>query len=312
VNAIRAPWSSASFLVYLGGITILVAVGSLLEVQSGEHGAGGFVGWALLIFVVATVLAELARRSGHRVTAGLLALTSVLAFVTSLGALLDWLGWLDTDLESPFGGTRLSWLFLELSLILAAAVALRVFRFPLLVFVLAAGGWFFVTDLLAGGGDGSAVVTLLFGLVVFGTAFIVDRGDTRPYAFWLHVVGGLTIGGGLLWFFHDGDWDWVLVGVAGVLYIALADRLGRSSWAVLGAWGMLQTAAHFGEKWSELGGLAFAAFYLFPFVLADAFDESYEQRATHPWASALVFAVTGLVFIGIGLLLAHRRLEAVL
>jgi hypothetical protein len=121
----RAPWSSASFLAYLGGITILVAVGSLLEVQSGEHGAGGFVGWAALIFVVLTTLAVLAGWSGHRVTSGLFALTSVLAFVTALGALLDWFSWLDTDLDSPFGGTRASWLVLELLLIVAAAVALR-------------------------------------------------------------------------------------------------------------------------------------------------------------------------------------------
>ncbi len=97
-----------------------------------------------------------------------------------------------------------------------------------------------------------------------------------------------------------------------MLYIALADRLGRSSWAVLGAWGMLQAAAHFADKWSDLGALAFAAFYLFPFVLAEAFDQSYEERATHPWASALVFAVTGAVFIAIGLLLARRRREAAL
>jgi hypothetical protein len=312
VNAARAPWSSASFLAYLGGLTILVAVGSLLEVESGQHGAGGFVGWALLIFVVVTALALLARTSGHRVTAGLLALTSVTAAVTFLGALLDWLGWLDTDLDSPFGGTRASWLALELAVIVAAAVALRVFRFPLLVFVLAAGTWFFLTDLLSGGGDWSAVVTLLVGLGFLGLALVVDNGDTRPFAFWLHVAAGLTIGGGLLWFFHDGDWDWVLVAIAGVVYIALADRLGRSSWAVLGAWGMLQTAAHFGEKWSELGGLAFAAFYLFPFVLIDAYSEGFEERAMHPWASALVFALTGLVFIAIGLLLARRRREAVL
>jgi hypothetical protein len=69
----------------------------------------------------------------------LLALSSVAALVTLLGALLDWFGWLDTDLDSPFGGTRVSWLVLELSVIASAAVALRVFHFPLLVFVLAAG-----------------------------------------------------------------------------------------------------------------------------------------------------------------------------
>jgi hypothetical protein len=312
VNAARAPWSSASFLTYLGGITILVAVGSLLEVQSGEHGAGGFVGWAALIFVVVTVLAVLAGWSGHRVTSGLFALTSVLAFVTALGALLDWFGWLDTDVDSPFGGTRASWLVLELSLIVAAAVALRATRFPLLVFVLAVGCWFFVTDLLTGGGDWSAVVTLLFGLALLGAALVVDNGDTRPYAFWLHVVAGLTIGGGLVWFFHDGDWDWAIVAVAGVIYIALADRLGRSSWAVLGAWGMLQTTAHFAEKWSDLGAIAFTAFFLFPFVLIDAYSEEFERRAMHPWASALVFGLTGLVFIAIGLLFARRRGEAAL
>jgi hypothetical protein len=312
VNAARAPWSNASFLTYLGGLTILAAVGSLLQVQSGEHGAGGFAAWALLIFVVVTALALLARRSGHRVTAGLLAVSSVAAFVTLLGALLDWFGWLNTHLDSAFGGFRLSWLFLELSLVVAAAIALWVFRFPLLVFVLAAGGWFFVTDLLSGGGDWSAVVALLVGLALLVAALVVDHGNTNPYAFWLHVVAGLTIGGGLLWFFHDGDWDWVLVAIAGVLYVALADRLARSSWAVLGAWGMLQTAAHFAAKWSDVSGFVFFAFYLFPFVLAESFDESYEQRATHPWASALVFALAGAVFVGIGLLLARRRREAVL
>jgi hypothetical protein len=312
VNVARAPWSSASFITYLGGLTVLVAVGSLLQVQSGDYAAGGFVGWAFLIVVVLTALALLARRSGHRVTAGLLALSSVAALATLLGALLDWFGWLDTGLDSAFGGFRISWLFLELSVVVAAAVALRVFRLPLLVFVVGAGGWFFVTDLLSGGGDWSAVVTLLFGVALVPAAVVVDHGETRPYVFWLHVVAGVTIGGGLLWFLHDGDWDWALVAVVGVLYIALADRLRRSSWAVLGAWGMLQTAAHFAFKWSDLGALAFGAFYLFPFVLAEAFNASGGPRATHPWASPLVFAITGAVFIAIGLLLARRRREAAL
>jgi hypothetical protein len=75
---------------------------------------------------------------------------------------------------------------------------------------------------------------------------------------------------------------------------------------------MLQTAAHFGEKWSDLASFAFTAFFLFPFVLLDAYTEGFEQRAQHPWASALVFGLTGLVFIAIGLLLAQRRREAAL
>jgi LPXTG-motif cell wall-anchored protein len=54
--------------------------------------------------------------------------------------------------------------------------------------------------------------------------------------------------------------------------------------------------------------LAFATFYLFPLLIAEAFDESHRN---HPRAAALVFAITGLVFVAIGLLIARRRREAV-
>jgi hypothetical protein len=311
VNAVRVSWSSASFLTYLGGFTILGAVGSLLETQAGDSSSGGLVGWALLIFLAVTVLALLARTSGHRVTAGLLGLSWVAASVVLVGALLDWFGWLDTSVDSPFEGFRFSFLVLELSLVLASALALLVFRFPLLVFFLAAGSWFFLTDLLSSGGDWSVTLTMLIGVVLLAIALMVDQGETRPYAFWLHVVAGLTIGGGLLWFFHGGDWDWVLIAAAGLLYAALGDRLARSSWVVLGAWGILQTAGHFAEKWSP-ETVGFFAFYLFPFTLLDAFSGvSFGQPDTHRWAGPLVFALTGALFIGIGLLIARRRRDAI-
>jgi len=151
------------------------------------------------------------------VTAGLLALSLVASFVVLLGALLDWFGWLASVDDSAFRGFRVSLLFLELALVVSAAVALRLFEFPLLVFVVAASTWFFLSDLASG-------------------------CTSCP---------GLTIGGGLLWFFHDGDWEWILVAIAGLLYVAVGDRLLRSSWVVLGGWGILQAAAHFAAKWSE-------------------------------------------------------------
>jgi ABC-type transport system involved in multi-copper enzyme maturation permease subunit len=308
MSAVRAPWSSASFLVYLGGLTLFGALGSLLAVQAGDYGSGGFVGWALLVFLATELFALIARVYGHRVTAGLLALSAVAAWVVLLGAILDWFGWL-AHTDSPFAGFHLSHLFLELALVSAAVLALLVFRFPLLVLPLAAGTWFFVTDLLSGGGDWSAVLTILVGLVLLSWAVAVDRGSTRPYAFWLHVVSGLTIGGGLLWLFHDGDWDWVLIGLVALLYIWVGDRLLRSSWVVLGAWALLQTTAHFAAKWSADALGAF--FYLFPFVLIDAFGNTSFEPDTHPWAAALSFAGIAVVFILIGLLLARRRRAAI-
>jgi hypothetical protein len=307
VTVFRAPWSGASFLVYLGGLTILSALGSLLSVQASHYGSGGFVAWALLIFAVVTGLALLARRHGYRITAGLLALSSVAAVVTLLGAALDWLGWLaDINATSPFAGFHVSLLVLEFAVVAASAVAVRVFSFPLLVLPLTAGAWLFATDLLSSGGDWSAAVTLLFGLALLAVAVALDQGGATPYAFWAHVVAGLTIGGGLLWFFHSGDWDWVLVAIAGALYIAAGDRLARSSWIVLGAWGALQTAAHFAAKWTDIVASLFPLFYLFPFVLASAFGET-GPRTAHPWASALVFALTGAIFVAVGQLIATRR-----
>jgi hypothetical protein len=305
VNVIRVPWSSAAFLVYLGGLTIWFAIVALLSIASDEHGAGGFVLWSALLFAVLSALAFLSKRTGHFITAGLFAVSSVAAFVVLFGALLDWLGWLPDLEDGPtFSGFRFWLLVLELSTIIAAAVALRIFRFPLLVFVVAGATWFFVTDLISGGGDWSAIVTIGYGLLLLAVALSFDAGGSRIYGFWLHVVAGLTIGGGLLWFFHDGDFDWILIAIAALLYVALGDQLMRSSWVVLGAWGLLQATTHFAEKWSDVGFLGF--FFLFPF-----FGDDFGERHEHMWAGPFSYAVLGLVFVGLALLIARRRRDVI-
>ena len=172
----------------------------------------------------------------------------------------------------------------------AAGVALLVFRFPLLVLPLAVGTWLFVTDLLSGGGDWTAVLTILVGLMLLSWAIAVDRDSTRPYAFWLHVAAGLTIGGSLVYFLHDGDFEWALIALGGLLYVALAASFGRSSWAVLGAVGILLSAAHYAT-----GAFGFS---LLPFFGV----ESDSNGLRGP----IVFALAGLVLMLLGGLLAHR------
>src|SRR5205823_8387268 len=141
------------------------------------------------------VLAFLSKRAGRLVTAGLYALSAVAAFVVFFGALLDWFGWLpDINNGSAFGGFRFWLLVVELSIVVASAVALRIFRFPLLVLVVAASAWFFVTDLVSGGGDWSAIVTIAYGLALLAVAMGYDNRGSRIYGFWLHVVAGLPLG----------------------------------------------------------------------------------------------------------------------
>jgi len=309
MNAVRVPWSDASFLAYLGGITILVSVLALLSVEAADNGASGLVGWSALVLGVLILLASLSRRNGRFVTAGLYALSAVAAFVVFLGALLAWFGWLPETSGGLFQGFRFWLLVLELAAVVAAVVALRIFRFPLLVFVVAAASWFFVTDLVSGGGDWSAIVTIAYGLALLAVAVAYDSGGSRIYGFWLHAVAGLTIGGGLLWFFHGGDFDWILIAVAALLYIALGDRLMRSSWVVLAAWGLLQVTTHFAERWADVRFVGFfpLGFLLYPFF---RFSGS-EQTSQRPWAAALSYAALGLVFIVIAQLLARRRRDAI-
>ena len=307
--AVRVPWSSASFLAYLGGITILFSTLALISVQSSEHGGPGLVLWTALIFAVVTGGALAALRSGHAVTAGLLALTAVAAFVIFVGAVLDWFGWLPNvhDDQTFVTGFHFWLLVLELLTVVATAVVLRVFRFPLLVFVLAAASWFLVFDLLSNGGGWAAILTIVVGLLFLLAGIAVDGGPSRPFGFWLHVAAGLALGGGLLWFFHDGNFDWIVIALIGLFYIALGNRLGRSSWVVLGAWGMLQTAVFFADKWSDIAAAGFFFFPLFPFAtLSGLVDEGYSERHPHQWAGPVTFAVTGLVFIGLALFLARR------
>jgi hypothetical protein len=303
------PWSGASFLAYLGGITILFATGALLGVLASDRGPAGFVLLALFVVAVSLVLAFGALLTGHRVTAGLFALTAVVSVVVFAGALLNWFGWFDGT-DFPFGGFDRARLFLELLALVASAFALAVFRFPLLVLFLAASTYFFVADLISNGGDWTAIVSILVGFVFLAAAVGIDLGESSYYGLWLHVAAGLAIGGGLLWFLHDGDVDFILVAVLALAYMAIGDGFARSSWIVLGAWGLLQAAEHFATKWSTVGDFLF---YFLPFPLFPFQEASFEEKATsaHEWVGPLVFVAAGLLFMAVALFLARRRRDNV-
>jgi hypothetical protein len=288
---VRVPWTSVSFLLYTGGLTILVSSLFLLGALGDDYGKAAFVGWSLLVFAVLAACAIGLRGMGRPVAAGLFAISAVAAFGVFVGALEDWFGWLD-DTDSAFGGFRWALLLLELTILVATLVALKIYRFPLLVFGAAAVGWFFVTDLLSGGGDWSATVTMLVGVVFLLTAFAVNP----VYGFWLHVAAGLTIGGALLWFWHSSDWDWILVAIAGLVYIWFGGVIGRSSWVVLGAVGLFLSTTHWVDKWfGEVSpvGLLFGSL-------------GGNER---PWARDLSYVVLGVIFMLLGFLLERRRRE---
>ena len=151
-----------------------------------------------------------------------------------------------------------------------------------------------VTDLLSNGGGWSAVVTLLVGLFYLLIALAVDAGPRRPYGFWLHLAAGLLIGGSLLWFWHGGNIEWALIAIAAVVYVFFAEATGRSSWAVLGAIGLLLASIHFALEWTHVRVVFFSG----------------GSAADRPWVSPLVFTCLGAVLVGLGLILARRSSAA--
>ena len=174
---------------------------------------------------------------------------------------------------------------------MAALVAIRVFRFPLLVLIAAGVGWFFVTDVLSSGGNWSAAVTLLVGIALFfmGLGF---GGDSRPYGFWVHVVAGLTVGGALVYWWHSGDTEWALIIVTGLAFIAVGAAAKRSSYAVLGAIGLALATGHYSVA---------------PFL-----DFFRNGEATRPssWQVPVAYLCLGLFLTLVGMLLHRRRAAA--
>ena len=284
-------WAASTFLVYAGGLVVLGATGGWLTYLATTSGEAGYTGWTLLVLVLLTAVALGFRRTAHPITAGVLAFVALIAFVAFLSALWTWFGWEPTSPASAgLRGFHPAQLLLELLWLVAALAAVRAFRFPLLAAQAVLAGWLVVTDLLSNGGGWSAVVTLFVGLCYLAVALGVDAGPGRPYGFWLHVGAGVLIGGSLLWFWHGGNFEWMLIVIAALLYVRFSQAVGRSSWAVLGALGLLFASVHFALEWTHVRLIFFSG-------------GSGEDR---PWVSPLVFTCLGAVLVGLGLALGRR------
>jgi hypothetical protein len=290
VEIIQPRWATWTFLLYAGGFTILGTAFGWLSYFSATFGNAGYAAWALLVFAVLAAVAEWFKRTGHRITAGVFAFAAVAAFVALVAALWTWFGWLSYG-SSGFGGFHLARLVAELLWIAATLVALTRFRFPLLVAQFALAAWLMVTDLISGGGDWSAVVTLLVGFCFLGAGLLVDLGSTRPYGFWLHIAAGLLIGGSLIYLMHHGTVEWTLITIASVVYVGLAGLFGRSSWGVLGALGVLIAAGQFTLEWTH--------------IRVSLFEP--QGAGGRGWVAPLVFGFAGALLIVLGLLAARRR-----
>jgi len=283
---LQPRWSSGNALVYIGAFVALIATAMLLGIVGDDHGEAALVGASLVAVVLALAIA-LVLESGERpVAAGVFATLAVFFFALFIGSLESWMGILDSDTSDYQPAS----LILEAATIVAALVALRRFRAPLLILPIALTFWFTVADVGSAfsATDAEQILSLLAGVVLAAAGVVVDREGGRPYGFWLHFVGAVAFGGAVL-SLVDGDGGWTLVGVLSLAYVLLAYWLDRAAYAVIGAVGVLATTTYITvDSFSFLG-------QFLPFGVGNG--EGIEL-----WQATSYYLVAGLVLATLGVL----------
>jgi hypothetical protein len=286
MRLVRPTWTSGSFLVYAGGLMGLAASLAWLSIISDDYGSGGFAGWTVLFWAVAELFALILLGSGRRLAAGVAAFVGLGLWAVMVGALLEWWDWLP-DHDAPIQGFHLGTLFLELLVLVAAIVDLRIWRHPLIVAILAPAAWLFITDVVSSGGNWTWVVSLLLGFLFFFVGIGLDAGDSRPYGFWVHVTAGLLVGITFLNWWHTSDAEWAGIIIVALVFILVGAMLRRSSYGVLGVVGLIAATAHYAGE-----------------------EQVGDVLGGHPptkWALPAAFLCLGAFLLLLGLMLHGRR-----
>jgi hypothetical protein len=281
VDVLKPRWTSASFLLYVGGLTVLGSALGSLGYLSKSYGDGALVLWALLVLAVLYVIAHGFRVRDRWIAAGVFAFASVLAWAFFVWALWVWFGWLHSgSFSQPFQGFSVARLSLVLLVIAACVDDGRRFRFPFISLITVFAVWYFVTDLVSGGGNWTTTVTLIVGLIYLA----VGGASDSPSSFWWHLGAGVLVGGALLDWWHHSDTDWALIAVAALFFVSIAYGTRRSSWAVLATIGLFMSATHFANEWSNQTVSTFSG-----------------ATSTRDWVPYAVFAFLGFLLVLLGL-----------
>jgi hypothetical protein len=162
-----------------------------------------------------------------------------------------------------------SWVFMEIGTVAAGVIALRFFRFPFIVAVIAVALWFMSMDIvpwIAGNAhpdfELKRKVSVWFGLAVLAVAWIVDyRGRDADFAFWLHLFGLMAFWGGITATASSNEFGKAMYCLLNVALLLIAILLVRRAYAVFGAFGISAYLSHLAE-------VVFKNSLLFPFALS--------------------------------------------
>jgi hypothetical protein len=162
-----------------------------------------------------------------------------------------------------------SWIFMEIATIAGALIALRFYRFPFIVFIMAVALWFLSMDIVPwitgsqfSSWETSRRVSVGFGLAIIAAAIVVNmRQRSGDFAFWLYLFGVMTFWGGITASSGGTAVDKALYCAMNFGFLLISAFLGRRVFAIFGTIGI---AFYLGD----LADKVFKDSMLFPFALS--------------------------------------------
>lgn len=270
-----AKFDMAHLFWYAGALIVIGAMGLFSTVAFSQLGGRALTASAM-VYAIAFTLAghHLWYRKHLRVPAGLLIAIAVSMAPLAVYGVQAELGWWGKfgqpgTVHDFYTWIKGSWIFMEIAAVMAGAVALRFFRAPFIVLIIAVALWFMSMDLTPWIFDATHFsfemrrkVSVWFGLAVIVLAWIVDyRSRSGDFAFWLHLFGLMAFWGGITASSSATELGRAVYCLFNVGLLLLAVFLMRRAYAVFGTFGISLYLGH-------LANVVFKDSLLFPFALS--------------------------------------------
>jgi hypothetical protein len=274
--AVSAPkFDVVHLLWYMGALVVISAMGLFSTLAFSQMGGQALTATAL-------VYAALFTAAGHylwtvrklRTPGGLLIAIAVSMIPLAVYGVQDAYGaWGNFGkpgtVRDFYVWIKGSWIFMEIATIAGSAIALRFYRFPFIVSIMAVALWFLSMDVVPwitgspiGNWETSRRVSVGFGLGIIVAAVIVNlRQRAGDFAFWLYLFGVLTFWGGITATSDGTALDKALYCAMNLGFLLLAAYLGRRVFAVFGTIGIMIYLGDLADKF-------FSNSILFPFALS--------------------------------------------
>lgn len=279
---------------YFGALVVMLAMGWLMTLGWEQFGGGGiFVLSLLYAYGFIKLGSMLWHKEGLRVPGGLLYTLAVCMTPLAIYGFQKMVHlWPGEEPPGPYrdyySWIKGGWFFMELGTIAVSLIALVKVRFPFITLPLSIALWFLSMDIVDLGWGHSPDewhirqdVALIFGGIMMGVAFILDRRTDEDFSFWLYLFGLLSFTGGLSLLWDKGEEEKFMVFLIYLFMIILSILIHRQVFIVFGALGVFCYLSYLAYD-------IFQSSILFPFILS--------------------FLGLGIIYLGI---LYHRHREQI-